>query len=64
MSENDLRDWHGWRTPAGTLHIGPLPQRKSVCLYLIQGSVMSVKAYFRDEDSARELMSFLDEVLL
>lgn len=54
-------DWHGFQFgELGTLHIGPLPTRKSIALYLIQGSVMHVLAYFRDEDEARRLLSFLD----
>lgn len=55
-------DWHGWEFPGiGTIHIGPVPTRKSICLYTIQGSVMDVHAYFRTEDHARTLLTFLDQ---
>lgn len=57
-------DWHGFQLgDRGTLHVGPLPTRKSVALYLIQGSVMHVLAYFRDETEARRCLAFLDDVL-
>ena len=56
-------DWHGWclDPAAGSLHVGHLPERKSVCLYLVRGSVLDVLAYFRDEDSARTALAWLDD---
>lgn len=63
MSE-DENDWHGWQFgDRGRLHIGPLPGRKSICVYTIQGSVLHVHAYARSEDEARALLAFLDGVL-
>lgn len=65
-----VTDWHGWsRTQEYTgraLHIGPLPGRKSVCLYTMDyrtGAVMRVHAYFRSEDEARAALDTLDELL-
>lgn len=55
-------DWHGWKIgERGTLHVGPLPGRRSICVYLIEGSVMRTVAFARDEDDARRLVSFLDD---
>lgn len=58
-------DWHGWSLSTGgpALHVGPLPGRKSVCLYSVNGSVLSVHAYFRSEDAAREALGVLDGLL-
>jgi hypothetical protein len=44
MSE---RDWHGWQKGRVALHIGHLPGRRSVCLYVDTGNVIEPVAYFR-----------------
>jgi hypothetical protein len=61
----DKDEWHGWSRWDGkrTLHIGPLPGRKSLCLYTMAGSVMEVHAYFRSEKEARKAMKTLDYLM-
>lgn len=57
-------DWHGWEFRDGTkLHIGPVPTRKSVCIYTVEDSVMHVIAYCRSEEEGRRLLRFLDRAL-
>lgn len=61
------RKWHGWgmRPSTGksvTLHVGPLPGRKSIALYSMVGPVMHVHAYFRDELEARRALSVIDHI--
>lgn len=60
-------DWHGWRIKADgvtfTIAVGPLPMRKSICLYSMNGSVMDVHAYFRSEEHARTFLALLDEAI-
>jgi hypothetical protein len=58
----DPRQWHGWSRPSGgvTLHVGPVPTRKSIALYSIVGSVMYVHAYFRSEKEARRALSVIE----
>lgn len=53
-------EWHGWSKRGMTMHVGPLPGRKSICLYRLDGSVIRPLAYFPDEDKARECLRFLD----
>jgi hypothetical protein len=45
-------DWHGWRIKGMCLHVGPLPGRKSICLYRLDGSTIKPLAYFPSEDQA------------
>lgn len=45
-------DWHGWRIGGMCLHVGPLPGRKSVCLYRLDGTTIKPLAYFADEERA------------
>ena len=65
-----MTDWHGWSRRTGytgrSLHIGPLPGRKSICLYTMDytnGAVMYVHAYFRNEDEARRALETLDGLI-
>ncbi len=65
-----MSDWHGWSRSRGlngrALHIGPLPGRKSICLYTMDyrdGAIMRVHAYFRNEDEARDALATLDEII-
>jgi hypothetical protein len=63
---SDTAEWHGWQIPdVGAIHIGPLPQRKSVCLYVMEypaggGAVMRTLAFFRNEEDAASALKFLD----
>ena len=57
-------EWHGWRTPEGTLSIGPMPGRKRIALSIVQSneyvaSILPV-AYFANEDLARQALRLLD----
>ena len=57
-------EWHGWsRDGVGAIHVGPLPGRKSICVYTIQGSVLNVHAYCRNEEDAKSLLDFLDRMI-
>lgn len=59
----DHDDWHGWRVRGMALHVGPLPGRKSICLYRLDGSVIDVLAYFKSEQQARKCLEFLDTAM-
>ena len=47
-----------------TLHIGPLPGRKSIALYSTYRSTTVVLAYFRNEIAARRALNELDFIVL
>lgn len=65
MSTPDLTEWHGWsRVPSASLHIGRLPGRKSLCLYVMRGAVVEVLAYFANEERARLALATIDEILV
>lgn len=57
-----MTEWHGWQIgQRGTLHVGPLPGRKQICVYLIEGSVMRTVAFCRTEAEGLRLVAFLDD---
>lgn len=58
--ERALSDWHGWGSDGKAVHIGPLPGRKSICLYVVDGSVMRTLAFFRSEKEAAEALRWID----
>lgn len=66
-----MTEWHGWsrsKEPftGETIHVGPLPGRKSVALYTMDyrdGAVMRVHAYFRSEEEAANFLGALDRLL-
>ncbi len=59
-----MSDWHGWGIQGGpALHVGKLPDRKSMVLYILDGSVLTPLAYFRDEDKARQCLDLLDKMM-
>lgn len=65
-----VSDWHGWsrgeQYTGVALHIGPLPGRKSICLYTMDyrdGAVLYVHAYFRSEEEARRALDTLDNLV-
>lgn len=67
--ESDV-EWHGWSTTAEpykgeSLHIGPLPGRKSICLYTMDydKGTMFVHAYFRNEGEAKHALDTLDNLM-
>jgi hypothetical protein len=62
----DEVEWHGWgladkSVPA--LHIGRLPGRKSVCLYMQHNGVIDTLAFFRDETTAKQALIILDQLM-
>ena len=59
-----VTEWHGWGFEDSSIHIGPMPGRKSVCLYAVEGSVLSPLAYFRDTESATKALAMLDKLAL
>lgn len=61
MRDTATDEFHGWLVNGlGALHVGRLPGRKSICLYLIDGSVLTPLAYFRDEEKARLALGWMD----
>lgn len=66
MSAATTSEWHGIAVvpPGGdqsdALHIGPLPGRKQIALYLVSHGRSTVLAYFRDEESARRALAWID----
>ena len=60
-----MTEWHGWgRKDGPTLHISPLPERKSVYLSIDYGAVVKALARFSSEDDARTAMRELDRIIL
>jgi hypothetical protein len=60
-------NYHGWARehkshPA--LHIGELPGRKSIVLYIDHGVVITPLAYFTSPEQAAEAMAILDYIIL
>ena len=55
-------EWHGWRTPEGTLRIGILPGHKQYALYIEHEDPIwsHTLAYFDTENKAAETMRLLD----
>ena len=58
-------EWHGWGQPRNgkALHVGYLPNRKSPCMYVVDGGELRVLAYFRSEEAAVEAMALIDNWL-
>ena len=54
--------WHGWRTPQGTLRIGPVGGRVALIIEYGEGdSAFGLPvAYFDTENEAKEAMRLLD----
>ena len=57
---------HGWRIKEGAqeLHIGHLPGRKQICLYIINGNIISVLAFFKKPRLATLTLEILDKFIL
>lgn len=64
-------EWHGWsrsKLPykGEALHVGPLPGRKSICVYSIdytKGAKMNVHAYCRSVEEGEALLGVLDRLV-
>lgn len=63
-------EWHGWsrglssgQKTGRALHIGPLPGRKSLVMYVHDGSVVRALAYFRNYQDAALALDVLDEIV-
>lgn len=41
------------------LHIGKLPGRKRIALYIVDGSVLTPLAYFRDQEAAETAFALI-----
>ena len=54
--------WHGWRTPEGTLRIGPVGGRVSLIIEYGEGDSAfgAIVAHFDTENGAQETMRLLD----
>lgn len=53
-------DWHGWNVDGKTLYVGPLPGRKSVCLYTLENNTIRTLAFFKSERLAQDCLERLD----
>ena len=57
-------EWHGWSRGSTSLHIGKLPGRKRVCLYVLDGAILTPLAYFTTEVDARTCMQAIDSLTM
>lgn len=73
MTKRKVFEGHGWarqnatlgQTPANcAVHIGRIPGRKSIALYVLRGGVMDVVAYCRTERVATLAVRALDHIIL
>ena len=55
-------EWHGYAVGDKQLHIGRLPGRKQVCLYIQNGGSIYTVAFFKTEAIARETLLLLDGI--
>jgi len=63
-SAPDESEWHGWQLVDGpSLHIGPVPGRRSIGLFVIVGSTLTPLAYFTSEDHARAALDLLTTMI-
>lgn len=60
-----MTDWHGWGIlhTDTALHIGHLPGRKQAALYVVDGSVSTMLAFFPDDEKAQRAIAILDHLL-
>jgi hypothetical protein len=49
--------------PDKALHIGPVPERKSIAIYLRDGVRPMPVAYFKTPEDARAVLAFLDTLI-
>jgi hypothetical protein len=57
--------WHGWRrVGCAALHIGPLPGRKRIALYIDHGTWIETLAWFNGEWAARQVVQAIDELVV
>ena len=59
---------HGWQmkrvyVESPSLFIGPLPGRKSIAIYTVEGSVLDVHGYFRSREDAERVYDLLEEMI-
>jgi hypothetical protein len=61
-----VADWHGWRAKKDgpSLHIGPVPGKSALCIYIIEDAAIRVCGYFRTEDDAALALSILDDIAM
>ena len=53
--------WHGWELRGyGAIHVGYLPHRKRPCLYIHKDGIVESLASFRDEETAKKMLYWLD----
>lgn len=56
-------EWHGWSRGAGeAIHIGRIPGRKRVMIYLVEGSVVTTLGSFTSEEYAKKALDALDRL--
>lgn len=69
-----MTQWHGWKliyksfenpkvaNTNGSVHVGPLPNRKGIALYREQDGILRALAYFVSEQAAQEALAFFDRM--
>lgn len=56
-------DWHGYKIGERSLNVGKLWGRKRICLYEVNGSIVTPLAYFLDEESAKIALDMIDAIM-
>jgi len=56
--------YHSWETEIDgkriAIGVSEMPDRKTPCLYITRGTILSPLAYFRSEERAMEFLEVLD----
>lgn len=55
-------DFHGWRIGGKALHVGYLPGRKQICLYVLDAGTLRTLAFFRTREQALEALEMVDKI--
>jgi hypothetical protein len=55
-------DFHGWRIGGKALHVGELPGRKQVCLYVQDAGTIRTLAFFKTRERALEGLEMVDKI--
>ena len=60
-----MSDWHGFRRGNRSVHIGPIPGRKSIAFYTTdEFNNQSAIAYFAGEFEAHKALEALDALIV
>ncbi|MDD3494072.1 MAG: hypothetical protein PHZ19_11320, partial [Candidatus Thermoplasmatota archaeon] len=59
---NDSSPWYGFKIGEDGLYIGPLPGRKRIAMYHMEGNTVVPLAYFLNEKAALRALGLLDSI--